>query len=143
MPIHTHSPLPNLLATISIPSGPAVILHPCWWSTSPHRVPTQGSSSPPPPFSWSNSQLPTQRSSSTTVGGQLHPSPPSGHPLPLLAANFTPPHPVVPWLPVFQGERDKEGWGVMTKGRRETVEERRETVDAKQETGDYSETVSA
>ena len=36
-----------------------------------------------------------QRSSSTTSGGQSHPSPPSGHPSPLLVVKLTPLRPAV------------------------------------------------
>ena len=72
-----HLSLILLAAKLSL-FRPAAILHPCWWQTS---------------------SLPIQRSSSTPAGCQPHPSPPSSHPPPLLAADLTPPHPAVIFHP--------------------------------------------
>ena len=88
------------------PPHPTVILRPCWLPTYPH-----GSHLPPlwldvkftplhpavilHPFWWLNSPLSAQQSSSTTSGGQIHPSPPSGHSPPLLVVKFTSQHPAV------------------------------------------------
>ena len=99
--------------------------------------------------------LPAQRSFSTSSDGQIHPSPPRGHPPSLLVVKLTLPLLVViippsrwrstsrnpsPGYWCFKGRGVKGGWGMKRvdrrDGRREMGDERWKAGDKRRETGD-------
>ena len=114
--LRCHSPLPAQRSS-SIPAGSQIHPSPPSGHLLPLLLAVLFTSSPTAvilhPMLAVKLTLLRQWSSSIPAGSQIHPSPPTGHRPPLLlVVNPSPGY----WVFVFQGERGKEGRGVMKRG---------------------------